>query len=111
MAFTPGNSNGALNGTTSVDIVAAPAASTQRLVQSVVFYNRDTADVTITLRLDDNGTLRLLDRQTVSSATAWTFEVTQVLDATTKKLSALMSAVAATTNPDFSAAWADKTAA
>lgn len=110
MALTPGNTHGALNGTTPVDIVAAPAASTQRLVRNVTFYNRDTAAVTITLRLDDGGTERWLDTQIVQPGEAWLYSVVQVLDATSKKLEALMSGAAATTNPDFSASWADKTA-
>jgi len=110
MALTPGNNNGALNGVTAVDIVAAPAASTQRVVRNVSFFNRDTAAVTITLRLDDGGTERVLDKQTVQPDEAWIYAVVQVLDATTKKLEAVMSGAPATTNPDFSAAWADKTA-
>jgi hypothetical protein len=110
MALTPGNSHGALNGTTPVDIVAAPAASTQRLVRSVTFFNRDTAVVTITLRLDDGGTERVLDKQAVQPDEAWVYAVAQVLDTATKKLEAVMSGAPATTNPDFSATWADKTA-
>lgn len=110
MAFTPGNSHGALNGATPVDIVAAPAASVQRAVRNVTFFNRDTAAVTITLRLDDGGTERVLDKQTVQPDEAWVYSVLQVLDADDKKLEAVMSGAAATTNPDFSASWADKSA-
>jgi len=43
MAFTPGNSNGTMNGATQVDIVVAPGSSTQREVANVSFFNRDTA--------------------------------------------------------------------
>lgn len=109
MAFTPGNSNGALNGTTAVDVVAAPAASTQRMVSKVRFYNEDSASVTITLRYNDNATTRTLQKFTLAAGESAVFEEVEVLDATTKKLQALMSGAAATTNPSYSASWADKT--
>jgi hypothetical protein len=109
MAFTPGNSNGALNGTTPVDVVAAPASSTQRLVRKVRFFNLDTASVTITLQLDDNSTDRVLQKFTLAAGEAGVYEDVEVLDATTKKLQALMSGAPATTQPAYSAAWADKT--
>lgn len=109
MAFTPGNSNGVLNGTTQVDCVAAPAAATQRMVRRVRVFNRDTVAQTITLLLDVSGTDRTLDKQTVQPDTMCEFELDEVLDATTKKLQLVMGAAATTTNPDFSASWADKT--
>lgn len=110
MALTFGNSHGALNGTTPVDVVAAPAASTQRVVRNVVFHNRDSAAVVITLRLDDGGTERVLDIQTVQAGETWIYGVTTVLADTDHKLEAVMSGAPAGTNPDFVAAWADKTA-
>lgn len=109
MAFTPGNSNGALNGTTAVDVVAAPAASTQRMVRKVRFFNVDTASVTVTLRYNDNGTTRTLQKFVLGVDEAGVYEEVEVLDATTRKLQAVMSAAAATTNPVYSAAWADLT--
>lgn len=110
MAFTPGNSNGALNGTTQVDIVAEPASGVQRVVRNVTVFNRDTAAVEITLSYSDNATLRRLDKQTVQPQQAWVYSVVQVLDDVNDKLVAVMTAAAATTDPDFSASWADKTA-
>ncbi len=110
MAFTPGNQNGVLNGTTQVDIVDSPGASTQRSVRNVAFYNRDSVAQEITLKYSANGTLRFLDKQTVQPGESWVYSVLQVLDATTDKLVAVMTAAVTTTAPDFSANYADKTA-
>lgn len=107
MPLTPGNSNGTLNGTTEVDVVAAPAASTQRMVRNITFFNRDASSVEITLKYDDNGVKRHLDKQSVAAGQAWKYEVLQVLDDTNDKLTAVLTA-APTTQPDFVANWADK---
>lgn len=48
------------NGTTAVDILAAPAASTQRKVNSLTVNNSDTAAKTVQIYLDSNGTDYLL---------------------------------------------------
>ena len=54
--YTPGRSNTLTNSTTTVTAVAAPAASTQRVIDSVSVYNSDTAPATVTIKLDDNAT-------------------------------------------------------
>lgn len=59
-AFTPGKTTTQTNSTSTVTIVAAPAASTQREVHSINIYNADTVAATITVRENDNGTLRIL---------------------------------------------------
>lgn len=59
-AFTPGASQTITTGSTAVDIVAAPAASTQRAVKFISVYNADTAAHTYTFRYNDNGTTRIL---------------------------------------------------
>lgn len=44
------------NGTTAVDIVGSPSASTQRVVDFISAHNADTITHTITIRFNDNGT-------------------------------------------------------
>lgn len=44
------------NNTTDVTIVAAPAASTQRIVDLINIYNADTVAQTVTVKVDVNGT-------------------------------------------------------
>lgn len=55
-AFTPGRTTILTNGATAVNAVAAPAASTQRVIDFLNAYNLDTAPVTLTVSYDDNGT-------------------------------------------------------
>ena len=64
-ATTPGVQASTTNGASQVDILSAPAASTQRKVNNVSIFNADTAAVTITVVLDDNGT----DYQILNSMT------------------------------------------
>jgi hypothetical protein len=59
-AFTPGHSDTASNGGTAVTICAAPGASTQRVVKHVNVYNKDTVAATVTVRYNNNATLREL---------------------------------------------------
>lgn len=58
--FTPGRTVINTNNTTDVNIVAAPAASTQRVVDLINIYNRDTVAATITVKFDANGTEYIL---------------------------------------------------
>ncbi len=53
-AFTPGRTAVATNSTTNVNIVGAPAASTQRVIDTMSIYNRDTANATVTIKFYDN---------------------------------------------------------
>jgi len=69
--FVEGSSDGALNGTTQVTLVASPAASTRRLIKSIFVENRDTASVTITVTLNNNGTLRNIAKVTLAVGDTW----------------------------------------
>ena len=53
-AFTPGSSAGVTNGTTAVEPVPSPAASTQRQLKSLYVYNADTDSITLTVRINHN---------------------------------------------------------
>ena len=64
--FTEGELDGVLNSTTAVTVCAAPEAGKRRIVRNVIIYNADTASITITLRLNNNGTYRILYKQTIS---------------------------------------------
>ena len=54
--FTPGSTLANSNGTTPVEIVPAPAASTQRVVDFVSIYNSDSVTKVVTLSLYDGTT-------------------------------------------------------
>lgn len=55
-AYTPGRTVTNTNSTTDVNIVASPAASTQRVVDFMSVYNSDTVSATVTIKFDANGT-------------------------------------------------------
>lgn len=74
--FTQGAADGAFNGTSGITLVAAPAASTQRVVKSITIENQDTAPVTITIDYDNNGTARTLFVVTLQVGDTWTTDGT-----------------------------------
>lgn len=55
-SYTAGRSVANTNDTTDVDLIAAPAASTQRVIDFFSVYNNDTASITVTVKFDANGT-------------------------------------------------------
>lgn len=61
-AYTPGRSATNTNSTTDVNLVAAPAASTQRVIDFISVYNNDTVSATVTIKLDANGTEYILQK-------------------------------------------------
>lgn len=78
--YAAGRSLANTNGSTDVDLIAAPAASTQRVIDYVSVYNADTASVTVTLKYDDStndftifkGTLTTLQRLEYENGKGWT---------------------------------------
>jgi hypothetical protein len=75
-AFTEGSTDGALNGTSQVTLVAAPAASTRRLVKTVYIENKDTAAVTLTITYNNNATLRNIAKVTLAVGDTWSTDGT-----------------------------------
>lgn len=71
-AFTEGATDGALNGTSSVTLVAAPASSTRRAIKTITIQNRDTAAVTVTVSYNNNSTLRTIAKVTLQVGDTWT---------------------------------------
>lgn len=55
-SYTPGRTLVNTNSTTDTDIVPAPAASTQRVIDFISVYNKDTVSHTVTVKLDASGT-------------------------------------------------------
>jgi len=75
-AFTEGASDGALNGTSAVTLVAAPASSTRRVVKTITIENKDTAAVTLTISYNNNSTLRTIAKVTLNVGDTWTTDGT-----------------------------------
>lgn len=61
-SFTPGRSLAVTNNIADVNVVSSPAASTQRIIDFISIYNRDTANATVTVKIDANGTEYILWR-------------------------------------------------
>ena len=60
--YTPGRTSTTTNGTTAVDAVGSPGAATQRVVDYLSVYNRDTVAHTVVVSYFDNATERVLIR-------------------------------------------------
>ena len=113
-SFTEGSNDGALNGTTPVTLVAAPAASTQRVVKSISIQNKDDAEVTITVSYNNNATLRQLAVVTLGVGDTWTLDGTyntsgslKNVDTTSAAQLSDLSDVGVTTPTDKNALMAD----
>ena len=109
MAFTETSSNGTLNSTTPVTIVAAPAASTRRLTRNLIFYNADTASVTLILSEVHGANTRIFKRITITTLDAYVWTEPLILDATNKSVTAVLAGAITTTQPDWITNYADVT--
>jgi len=56
----------ASNGVTAVSIIPAPAAGKTRKVDFLSIVNVDTAPVTVTVRVNNNGTMRIVKKITLA---------------------------------------------
>lgn len=65
--YTPGRTLVSTNNTTDVNLVPAPAASTQRVIDMISVYNADTVPALVTIKLDANGTEYILYKQTIAN--------------------------------------------
>lgn len=75
-ALTEGANDGALNGTTGVTLVAAPAASTRRVIKWITIQNKDTAAVTVTVTYDTSGSGKQIAKVTLQPNDTWTTDGT-----------------------------------
>jgi hypothetical protein len=65
--FTAGRTVTNTNNTTDVNLAAAPASSTQRVIDFISVYNNDTTNKTVTIKLDANATEYKLFVTTIAS--------------------------------------------
>lgn len=107
MAFLEIGHEGNFNGTTAVDVVTSPAASTRRLVRNIGVLNRDTVSQTVVLNKLKGASTYEIGRKTLSANEPWVYDKLVVLDATDEKIQAVLTAAHTTTAPTFDAAYAD----
>jgi hypothetical protein len=72
--FTEGSSDGTLNGTTNVVICSAPQSGYRRVIKSITIMNRDSAAVSVNLKYDNNGSIRVAQRVTLASNEVFTLD-------------------------------------
>lgn len=65
-AYTPGRTVTVTNDTTDVNLVPAPADSTQRVVDHISIYNSDTDVRQVTVKFDANGTEYILHTENIA---------------------------------------------
>lgn len=102
---TPAADDGTLNGTTPVTLVPTPAASEQIATKTITIQNRDTAVVTVTVRKVSGGGTRQICKVDLDVDDTLIIDEVIMLDDTGSSLTAVMSAAAATTNPDWSSSF------
>ena len=69
---TLSSSNGVSNGTTDVEVIAAPSSG-QRVVKEIIVYNADTVDADVTVQFVDGANDRRIVTETLSANSAWVF--------------------------------------
>lgn len=74
--FTEGASDGTTNSTTTVTMVASPAASTRRVIKSIYIQNTDTAQVTVTVGYYNGTNTRVLAKVILNIGDTWTTDAT-----------------------------------
>ena len=70
--FVEGESDGQLTSSTPVTIVAAPAASTRRVIKTVNLYNAGAYSETVTLTLVNGANTRVIVKVTIAPGVTWT---------------------------------------
>jgi hypothetical protein len=96
--FTEGANDGVLNGTTAVTVVAAPAASTRRIINTITVENNDTAAVTITVGYLNTASTRIIFNVTLQVGDTWTTNGAYDTDGNLKQTSSGSSSGATITN-------------
>ena len=70
--FVEGESDGQLTGSTPVTIVAAPAASTRRVIKTINLYNAGAYSETVTLTLVNGANTRVIVKVNIAPGVTWT---------------------------------------
>ncbi len=70
--FVEGESDGQLTNSTPVTIVAAPAASTRRVIKTINLYNAGAYSETVTLTLVNGANTRIIVKVSIAPGVTWT---------------------------------------
>lgn len=100
-SFTPGSSDGQTNGTTAVTLASAPASGVQRQIKRINIYNADSAAMTVTIRLNNGGTLRTILSVTLQTGERIEYEDSEGFRVFTVTGAVKVTAVASTVEPGY----------
>ena len=97
------NVNGTSNGATPVTVVAAPGASTTRMIAryGLSVYNADTAAITLYLQLADGAATRIIEKATINAGSSYFNTSFISLSTTAQSLEIVLSGAVATTEADY----------
>lgn len=109
MAFTELSSNGLTNDTTQVDVVAAPAVSTKRVIKSITVHNADTVDATVILQYYDGTNTRTLCKVTLATLENLYFDQALVLPDTSSIIKIVLGGAVTTNQLHWTAHFGDAT--
>ena len=105
-----GNNNGTSNDTTDVTVVAAPGASTTRMIPryGLSVYNNDTVQATVYLQLKDGANDRIIERSILEAGESFFNTSFVSLEATDQSLEIYLDAAVTTNQLDFVAKYRDE---
>lgn len=66
--------NGQSNNAAAVVLLDAPQTGQQRIIETISIYNADTVNATVTVRLNDAGTTRIVVKATLVTGTGLHYE-------------------------------------
>lgn len=106
MAFDEDGDEGALNGTTPVVVVDAPASG-KRIVKHMTLHNKDSVDHVVTIKINS----RIIWKGTLEPGDTWEFgDTNEVLILSGSKTVTMESdATATTSEPEWTTHWGDHT--
>lgn len=109
--FTASSHQAPTNGTTDVELVAAPASGTVRVVKSIIVNNIDTASATVNVQLKKASTYYSLAKITLAAGDRLTLDEDdmQALDATDESIVVDLAGTVTTNELDCVATWGDYT--
>ena len=87
--ITEGATDGALNGSTDVTVVAAPTGVNRRVIKDITIFNGDTAAVTVIIKYDNNATQRTLVKVTLAVGDTYTTDGTFDASGNLKQITAI----------------------
>ena len=109
--FTVDSNQANTNGTTDVELVAAPSSGSQRVVKSVVINNVDTATATVNVQFKKASNYYSIAKITMAAGDRLTLDEDdiQVLDATDESIVVDLAGAVTTNELDCVATWGEYT--